>query len=89
MNETLKNSSTEEVGIEYFMQNLSDYLPYVTLNVLGAVFGVIGSIVVIGSIACTKELRTMTNLIIANLALADFILSSTSDTFAIAGKILI
>ena len=52
---------------------------------MGAVFGLIGSILVIGSIACTKELRNMTNIIIANLALADFILSSTSDTFAIAG----
>jgi hypothetical protein len=93
MNNTFQKNSTNEDGYEFFIRNLADYLPYVILNTLGAVFGLIGSILVIGSIACTKELRNMTNMIIANLAFADFILSSTSDTFAIAGldykKILI
>ena len=87
MNETLFNTTiTFEVdGYEFFIRNLSDYLPYVILNTMGVIFGVIGSLLVIGSIACTKELQNTTNLIIFNLALVDFILCSISDTFAIAG----
>ena len=34
--------SIEYGGILFFMQNLSDYLPYTVLNIIGAVFGSIG-----------------------------------------------
>ena len=86
MNKTLENSTIIKDGYEFFIRNLTDYLPYVILNAFGALFGSIGNIFVIGSIACTKELQTMTNLIIANLALAGFLLNTTSNTFALAGK---
>jgi hypothetical protein len=85
MNITVENSTIIKDGYEFFVRNLTDYLPYVILNAFGALFGSIGNIFVIGSIACTKELQTMTNLVIANLALAGFLLNTTSTTFAIAG----
>jgi hypothetical protein len=85
MNNTVNISKFEEDGFEFFTRNLIDYLPYVALNLIGTLFGSIGNLVIIFSIACTKELRSMTNLIIANLAFADFLLNSFSNTFAIAG----
>jgi hypothetical protein len=81
MNETLNISKFEEDSYEFLTSNL----PYLALNAIGTLLGSIGNIVIIFSIACTKELRSMTNLIIANLALADFLLNSFSNTFALAG----
>ena len=73
-------------GLNIFLENMNDYFVYVIFNFFGAIFGVFGSIVVVGAILFTKRLRDNTTYrIIANLAVADFLLSSTSDTFAIAG----
>ena len=46
MNNTFQKNSTIEDGYEFFIRNLADYLPYVILNTMGAVFGLIGSIAV-------------------------------------------
>ena len=47
------------------------------LNSFGSIFGVIGSIAIITAILITKELQTWMNLITANIALVDFILSKS------------
>ncbi len=80
MNETVND-------FEFFIKNLSDYLPYLLLHSFGSFLGVIGNIAIIGALIVTKELHNATNIIIANIALADFILSSIVDTLTIAGTI--
>jgi len=59
----------------------------VILKSFGSIFGVIGSIAIITAILITKEIKTRMNLIIANIALVDFILSSLVDPFAITGLV--
>jgi hypothetical protein len=80
MNISMKNTS-----FEILMDIKNEYLSYVVLNIFGSIFGVIGSIAIITAILITKELQNRTNLIIANIALVDFILSSFVDSFAITG----
>jgi tetrahydromethanopterin S-methyltransferase subunit C len=76
----MKNTS-----FEILMDIKNEYLSYVVLNIFGSIFGVIGSIAIITAILITKELQNRTNLIIANIASVDFILSSLVDSFAITG----
>jgi len=83
MSSSLHNE-TENVS-EFFMKHISDYLPYLVLHSFGSILGVIGNILIVVAIMVTKELQNATNIIIANIALADFILSSIVDTLTIAG----
>ena len=86
LNQTLRANIMDE-NIIYFLANIGEFLPYIILNILGAACGIIGNILIIGAIACTKELHNMTSVIIANLSLADLVISSITDTFAVAGDI--
>jgi hypothetical protein len=45
----------------------------------------IGNILIMGSIFCSKELKIVMSIIIFNLSLADFIVASTVSTFASIG----
>jgi hypothetical protein len=85
MSNSFKNSNETENVSGFFMKNISDYLPYLFLHSFGSILGVIGNISIIVAIKVTKELQDATNIIIANIALADFILSSIVDTLTIAG----
>jgi hypothetical protein len=78
-----KNETVE--NFQYITNRISEYIPYIVLNSIGSILGLIGSILIIVSILCTKELQNRTNMIIGNIALADFILSSFVDPTAIAG----
>ncbi len=69
--------------------HISEYVPYIVLSSVGSTFGLIGSVFIIISIVCTKELQNRTNMIIGNIALADFILSCIIDPIGIAGLLLI
>jgi hypothetical protein len=89
LNNTLKNINETENGFEFLLTHLNDYLPYLMLHVLGSLLGILGSIAIILAILVTKELHTSTFKIIANIALANFILSSIVDTLTIAGIIII
>jgi hypothetical protein len=89
LNNTLKNINQTENGFEFLLTHLNDYLPYLMLHVLGSLLGILGSIAIILAILVTKELHTSTFKIIANIALANFILSSIVDTLTIAGIIII
>jgi hypothetical protein len=44
---------------------------------------------IIGAIICTKELRNSTNMLIFNLALADFLVTAFVDLFTILGLLLL
>jgi hypothetical protein len=85
ISKTFKNMNETVNDFEFFIKNLSDYLPYLLLHSFGSFLGVIGNIAIIGALIVTKELHNATNIIIANIALADFILSSIVDTLTIAG----
>jgi len=93
-------------GLEFFLENLADYLPYTTISALATVFGKLyflirllkfiqafhfvlgtfGNLVIIGSILCTKELQTVTNSLILNLALSDLLISCLIDSFTVVGR---
>ena len=75
-----------EDGYDFFLLHIPDYLPYIIMNIIGTICGVLGNILIIGSILCTKKLHTRASIIIANIALADLFISSITDTFAVAGK---
>ena len=88
MNKTFEKNETLfaiDENLVYFLNNIGEFLPYVILNILGAGCGILGNLLIIGSIVVTKELHNMTSLIIANLSLADLVISSITDTFAVAG----
>jgi hypothetical protein len=51
--------------------------------------GIIGSIVIIAFLIKKKELRNSTNIIIANIAITYFILSSIIDSLTVLGKLII
>jgi len=87
MSNSFKNNNETESSSEFFVKNISDYLPYLVLHSSGSILGVIGNILIVVAIIVTKELQNATNIIIANIALADFILSSIVDTLTIAGTI--
>jgi hypothetical protein len=87
MSNILENKSIEEKSFDFFIKHQNEYSPYVILNSFGSIFGVIGSIAIITAILITKELQTRMNLIIANIALVDFILSGLVDPFAITGLV--
>jgi len=77
---------TENMDIIDFNKNFAEFITYLVLECLGVLGGFFGNILIIGSIICTKELRSMTSLIIINLALADFILCCGVNSFSIFGN---
>jgi len=85
MSNSFENSNKTENGSDFFMKNMSYYLPYLVLHSFGSILGVIGNISIFVALIVIKELQNATNIIIANIALADFILSSVVDTLTIAG----
>ena len=74
-------------GIIFLMENLSDYMPYTAVNFIAIILGTFGNVVIIGSIMCTKELQTVTNSFILNLAFSDLLISCVIDSFTVVGKI--
>lgn len=76
MPNTFKNLNETVNDFEFFIKNLSDYLPYIALHRFGSFLGDpdnYSNIAIIGALKVTKELHNATNIIIANIALADFI----------------
>ena len=86
----LANFSTGQVseigGVLFFLMYLSDYLPYTIISILGFVLGFFGNLMIIGAVLSTKELQSMTNILVFNLALADFVISTFVDSWRVAGK---
>ena len=90
-NETFSGPVLEDLkigGILYFITYISDYLPYTILCAIGSVVGLFGNLLIVGAVLCTKELQSMTNMLVFNLALADIVISGFVDSWTVAGKIL-
>lgn len=86
MNDTL--SSEDIGGIAFVMKNPGLYLPYTTMYCVGIVVGLSGNILIMGSIICSKELHTVTNMLIFNLSMADILISGFVDIFSVIGILL-
>ncbi|CAF0837503.1 unnamed protein product [Brachionus calyciflorus] len=72
-------------GIVFFILNLGDYLPYSLLVLSATLAGLLGNLLIIGAVICTKELHSSTNMLVFNLALADLVVSCFVDTFTLVG----
>ena len=83
-----KNNEIEINGNEFFIKDLIEHLPFLIVHSLGFILGIIGSIVIIVFLIKKKELRNSSNIIIANIAITYFILSSFIDSLKILGKLI-
>ncbi|OCT99011.1 alpha-1D adrenergic receptor [Xenopus laevis] len=71
--------------------NLAVDLPALSVGVFLAVFilfAIVGNIMVILSVACNRQLQTVTNYFIVNLAIADLLLSTTVLPFSATLEVL-
>ena len=63
-------------NIYLMIMNLNvDHFIYVLLNILHIIFGIIGNISIFIAIGISKELKSTTSIIIANLAAVDLMIS--------------
>ena len=85
MNST-HNETFEIGGIHYFLLFLDAYLPYVTITIIGALVGVLGNILIIGTVCLNKELHNSTNMLIFNLSVIDLLLSAFVNSTTVIGK---
>ena len=83
------NNSNEAGGFPYILGYLDLYMPYTALTCLGVCVGVLGNMLIVGSILTSKELRSNpTFVLIFNLAITDFSISFLIDSFSIVGMFL-
>ena len=73
-------------GVLYFMKYMSDFLPYTVLSGNGVIVGLLGNLLIVGAVLCTRELQSTTNMLVFNLALADIVISGFVDSWTVAGK---
>lgn len=86
INATTTDPIIEIGGALFFLMNLSEYLPYSILAVAGFVFGFFGNMLIIGAVLSIRELQSMTNMLVFNLAVADLIVSVFVSGWKVAGK---
>jgi hypothetical protein len=85
MNFSNTNETIEQDPIKFFFRYLIDYFPYTFLSFFSTFSGIIGNIVIVGAILCTKELKTVSNIFVFNLSIADFFISLLVDSFTVVG----
>lgn len=74
-------------GMSFFYKYFDECFPYIFFNSFGVVFGITGNLMIMGAVACSRELRkSSTNILIFNLAIADLLITSIVDTFMFVGK---
>ena len=71
----MNSSNNENNSSGSALGGLIYFLPYTSLAVIGTLTGVLGNLTIMAAILVTKELRTTSNLIVFNLALANFSIS--------------
>ena len=64
---------------------MSEYFPYTFLACFSTIIGIFGNIIIVGAILCTKELKTVSNIFVFNLSIADFFISLLVDSFTAVG----
>nr|QVK45856.1 G protein-coupled receptor [Proales similis] len=72
-------------GLEFFIRYIGELLPYTIFSTCGTLIGILGNLLIIGAVICTKELHNPTNMLIFNLALADLTISGFVDSFTVVG----
>ena len=60
-------------------------IPYLMVATSICIFGVIGNILVLLSMATYPPLRRIANIFLVNLALSDLIVASIADPFSVVG----
>ncbi len=81
MNNSNSSETLEIDPIKFFFQNLSEYFPYTFLACFATITGIFGNLVIVGAILCTKELKTVSNMFVFNLSIADFFISTLRDFY--------
>ena len=82
-------NKTENVLENDLNENFAELFFYFVLDCIGVLGGFFGNILIIGSVIFTKELHSVTSAIILNLSIADFVLCTVVNGFAILGIIII
>jgi len=85
MNNSNSSETLEVDPIKFFFLNLSEYFPYTFLACFSTIIGIFGNIVIVGAILCTKELKTVSNMFVFNISIADFFISLLVDSFTAVG----
>jgi hypothetical protein len=78
-------NKTENILEHDWNKNFAELFFYLVLDCIGVLGGFFGNILIVGSIIFTKELHSITSIIIINLAIADFVLCTVVNGFAILG----
>jgi hypothetical protein len=80
-NQTNNNNSTWTINdlISFY------YLPYTVLTIIGILVGILGNILILGSILLTKQLQNTADILIFNLSLAHLFVAGFVDSTALTG----
>ncbi|XP_064609462.1 melatonin receptor type 1A-like [Liolophura sinensis] len=88
MNLTTFGMGVNHTDVPLLQKNPPLAITYITILSVCGVSGTFGNILVIVSILATKKIRTIGNMFILNLAVADLLVCSVLDSSAVTGAIL-
>ncbi|CAH1794625.1 unnamed protein product, partial [Owenia fusiformis] len=93
MAETYSNETVPEKGIsliesERLRHDLTFLTPYVFYEALLFVIGVVGNILIIGTILKVKSMRTLPNAFVFSLALSDLMVTAILQPFMMVGALM-
>ncbi|XP_064609463.1 melatonin receptor type 1A-like [Liolophura sinensis] len=88
MNLTTFGMRVNHTDVPLLQKNPPLAIAYITILIVCCVCGTLGNILLIVSILATKKIRTIGNMFILNLAVADLLVCTVLDSSAVTGAIL-
>ena len=64
-------------------------IPFLLIGGGACVFGVLGNLCVLGAVVVQKALKNSRSVFLVNLAIADLVVTSIADPFAVVGKLIL
>ena len=74
------------IGFKLEINLLVVSIPYLVIGSALCVFGTLGNLCVLGAVAVHRALQNSRSVFLVNLAIADLIVTSIADPFAVVGK---